>query len=44
MRESKINSKELHNLCSSPNIISMIKSKSIRLQVHAACMGEEKCI
>jgi hypothetical protein len=31
---------KLHNLCSSPNIITMIKSMSMRWAGHVACMGE----
>lgn len=39
-----MNIEELQNLCSSPNMISMIKSKSIRMQAQVACMSGEKCI
>jgi hypothetical protein len=31
---------ELHNLSSSPNIIRMIKSKSVKQAGHVACMAE----
>jgi hypothetical protein len=31
---------ELHNMYSPPNIISMIKSRRMRLALHVACMGE----
>jgi hypothetical protein len=32
----------LYNLYSSPNIITMIKSRRIKSVGHAACMGEKK--
>jgi hypothetical protein len=37
----KLNSEELHNLYSSPNIIRQIKSRRMRWAGHVACMGEE---
>jgi hypothetical protein len=37
----KLNSEELHNLYSSPNIIRRIKSRRMRWAGHVACMGEE---
>jgi hypothetical protein len=38
----KLHNKELHNLCSSPSIIRMFKSRSIRWRGHVAQMGEER--
>jgi hypothetical protein len=35
----KLHDEELHNLCSSPNIIRMIKSRRIRWTGHVARMG-----
>jgi hypothetical protein len=35
----KLHNEELHNLCSSPNIIRMIKSKRLRWAGHVARMG-----
>jgi hypothetical protein len=37
----KLHSEELHNLCSSPNIITQIKSRRMRWTGHMAPMGEE---
>jgi hypothetical protein len=34
----KLHNEELHNLNSSPNIISVIKSRRMRLAGHVACM------
>jgi len=31
---------ERHYLCSSPNIIRVIKSRTVRWAGHVACMGE----
>jgi hypothetical protein len=36
----KLHNAELHNLYSSPNIISMIKSRRMRWAGHVARMGE----
>jgi hypothetical protein len=36
----RLYSEELHNLCGSPNIIMVIKSRRMRWTEHAACMGE----
>jgi hypothetical protein len=36
----KLLSEELHNLCSSPDIIRQIKSRRMRWAGHVACMGE----
>jgi hypothetical protein len=33
---------ELRNSCSSPDIITMIKPRRVRLAWHAACMGQER--
>jgi hypothetical protein len=38
----KLNSEELHNLYSSPNIIRMIKSRRMSWEVHVACRGEKR--
>jgi hypothetical protein len=38
----KLHNEELHNLYSSPNIIRMIKSRSMRLTGHVARIGERK--
>jgi hypothetical protein len=38
----KLHNEELHNLYSSPNIISRIKSGRMRCAGHVARMGEEK--
>jgi hypothetical protein len=35
----KLHNEELHNLCSSPNIIRMIKSRRMRWAGHVARMG-----
>lgn len=39
-----MNTKELQNLCSSPHMINLIKSKSIRPQAQVAYMSGKKCI
>jgi hypothetical protein len=36
----KLHDDELHNLCSSPNILRVVKSRRMRWLVHVACMGE----
>jgi hypothetical protein len=36
----KLHNDELHDLCSSPNIFRVIKSRRIRWAGHVACMGE----
>jgi hypothetical protein len=38
----KLHNEELHNLCSSPNIIIHIKSRRMWLAGHVARMGEER--
>jgi hypothetical protein len=38
----KLHNEELHNLSSSPNIIRMIKSRTITWAGHVARMGEKK--
>jgi hypothetical protein len=38
----KLHNEELHNLYSSPSIIRMIKSRTIRLAGHVAQMGEKR--
>jgi len=35
----RLNNEELHNLCASPNIIGVIKSRRMRWVGHVACMG-----
>jgi hypothetical protein len=37
----KLHNEELHNLCSSPSIIRMIKSRRMRWVGHVARMGEK---
>jgi hypothetical protein len=37
----ELRKEELHNLCSSANIIMVIKSNRTRWAVHVACMGNE---
>jgi hypothetical protein len=36
----RLHNKELNDLCPSPNIIRVIKSKRMRWPRHVACMGE----
>jgi hypothetical protein len=38
----KLHNEELHNLCSSPDIIRQVKSRRMRWAGHVARMGEEK--
>jgi hypothetical protein len=38
----KLYNEELHNLCSSPSIIRIIKSKRMRWVGHVARMGEKR--
>jgi hypothetical protein len=38
----KLHNEELHNLYSSPNIIRMIKSRTMRLAGHVATMGAKR--
>jgi hypothetical protein len=38
----KLHNEELHNLCSSPSIIRMIKPKSTRWAGHVARMGKRR--
>jgi hypothetical protein len=35
----KLNNEELHDLCSSPNIVRVIKSRRMKWAKHVACMG-----
>jgi hypothetical protein len=37
-----LHNEELHNLYSSPSIIRMIKSRTVRIEGHVACMGGNK--
>jgi len=37
---TKLHNEKLHNLYTSPNIISVIKSRRVRWTVHVARMGE----
>jgi hypothetical protein len=39
-----LHNEELHNLCSSPSIIRMIKSRRMRWAGHVARMGEKECM
>jgi hypothetical protein len=36
----KLHNDELHSLCSSPIVVSVIKSRKMRRVGHVACMGE----
>jgi hypothetical protein len=36
--QRKLHNEELHNLCTSPNIIRVIKSRRIRGEEHVACI------
>jgi hypothetical protein len=38
----KLHNEELHNFYSSPSIIRMMKSRSMRWSVHVARMGEKR--
>jgi hypothetical protein len=38
----KLHNEELHNLCSPPSIIRMIKSRRVRWAGHVARMGAER--
>jgi hypothetical protein len=38
----KLHNEELHNLYSSPNIVTMIKSRRMRWAWHVARMGEKR--
>jgi hypothetical protein len=38
----KLHNEELHNLCSSPSIIRIIKSRRMRWAGHVALMGEKR--
>jgi hypothetical protein len=40
----KFHNDELHSLYSSPNIVSVIKSRRMRWAGHMACMVEEECL
>jgi hypothetical protein len=40
----KLHNEEFHNLYSSPNIIRMIKSRSMRWAGHAARTEDEECV
>jgi hypothetical protein len=40
----RLHNKELHNVCASPSIIRVIKSRRVRWRVYVARMGDEKCI
>jgi hypothetical protein len=42
MRLRKLHTEELHDLCSSPNIIEVIKSRRIRWVGHVARIGEKR--
>jgi hypothetical protein len=35
----KLHNEELHNMCGSPSIIRMMKSRRMRWAGHVACMG-----
>jgi hypothetical protein len=38
----KLDNEELHDLCSSPNIVRVIKSRRTRFAGHVARLGEER--
>ena len=38
----RLHNEELNDLCSSPNIVRVIKSRRMRWAGHVACMGEER--
>jgi hypothetical protein len=38
----KLHKDELHNLNSSPNIVRVIKSRTMRWSIYVACMGKER--
>ena len=38
----RLHKKELYSLCSSPNIIRLMKSKRLRRAGHVACMGDRR--
>jgi len=40
----KLNNEELNDLCSSPNIVRVIKSRRVRWAGHVAHMGERRCV
>jgi hypothetical protein len=40
----KLHNEELHNLCSSPRIIRIIKSRRMRWAGHVARMGEKRSV
>jgi hypothetical protein len=40
----RLHNEEIHNLYPSPNVISVIKSRRMRLAVHIAYRRDEKCI
>jgi hypothetical protein len=39
---TKLYNEDLHNLYSSPNTITIIKSRGIRCTGHAACLGRQE--
>ena len=39
---TRLHNEELNGLYSSPNIVRVIKSRSMRWAGHVACMGEER--
>jgi len=40
----RLHNEELYNSYASPNIIRVIKSKSVRLSGHVARMRDDKCV
>jgi hypothetical protein len=40
----KVHNEELNDLCSSPNIIRVIKSRRMRWTEHVACLGDRRYV
>jgi hypothetical protein len=40
----KVHNEELQNLCSSTDVIRLLRSERMRLAGHVAHMGDDKCI
>jgi hypothetical protein len=44
VNSENLHNDELHSLSSSPNIVTVIKSRSMRWAEHVACMGKERSV